>query len=119
MPRNKFTLFALLWAAATVYALLRRDLGASPLPVADMLSISCAALVFGQSVLFGKAFFHENKPIPTLLIPGASAAWTVSWRLAREYAFDLPSENLISNLAAVILSASAASVLLRLQTAKN
>lgn len=118
MPRNKFTLFALIWAAATVYALLRRDLGPSPLPFADMLTISCAALSLGQSVLLGKSMIAQGKRASFLPVCGLSAAWVMLWRLLRESVFALPSASMAATDAAACIFGAAAALLWLKQAAK-
>ncbi|MDO4696017.1 MAG: hypothetical protein Q4A49_00550 [Neisseria sp.] len=110
MWRNKFTLLTLVWASLTIYALLRRDLGSSPLPFADMLTVSCAALSLGQSVLSGKSMISKGKPLSFLPVCGMSAAWVLLWRLIREYAFALPSASMAATDAAACLLGAAAAL---------
>lgn len=64
LPRNRFTVLALLWLMAGIYALLFReaDGGAPPFPHFDKFAHFC--LFLAQFWLCAKAFIHENQTIP-------------------------------------------------------
>ncbi|ULJ60011.1 VanZ family protein [Wielerella bovis] len=61
-PRNKWLIFALIWFAAGIYALIFREGGtqqAPPFPHFD--KFAHCLLFFAQTWLFAKAWLHENR----------------------------------------------------------
>lgn len=68
LPLNKFTLLALAWFAAALYALLFReaDGGAAPFPHFD--KVAHFALFFGQTWLLAKAWLAESRPVPYIAL---------------------------------------------------
>lgn len=63
LPKNRYTLFATLWFAAGIYALLHESSGGvAPFPQFDKLEHF--ALFFAQIWLAAKAFMVEQRSIP-------------------------------------------------------
>ncbi|WP_274572389.1 VanZ family protein [Neisseria leonii] len=72
MPRNRFTLFALIWLAALLYSLLQESNGRSLPPFPHFDKVMHAALFFAQFWLAARAFLHENRRPPYLLLLAAA-----------------------------------------------
>ncbi len=76
-PLNKFTLLALAWFGAGVYALLLRESEGGAMPFPHFDKVVHFALFFGQFWLLAKAWLAEKRPIPyrsLLMIAVACAA---------------------------------------------
>lgn len=64
LPRNRFSLFALLWFAASIYALLFKAADTAPPPFPHFDKVGHFALFFAQIWLAAKAFRLAQRPIP-------------------------------------------------------
>ncbi|STZ75904.1 VanZ family protein [Bergeriella denitrificans] len=64
IPRNRFTLLALLWLAAGIYSLLFREAGGGVPPFPHFDKVAHFALFFAQFWLCAKAFIREKRAIP-------------------------------------------------------
>lgn len=64
IPHNKFTLLALIWFAAALYALLRESAGGSPPPFPHFDKLAHFLIFFAQIWLLAKVFMQEKRPIP-------------------------------------------------------
>ena len=63
MPRNRYSLLALLWLAAGLYSLLFREAAGGAPPFAHFDKVAHFALFFGQFWLTAKAFMQAQRPI--------------------------------------------------------
>ena len=64
MPRNRYSLLALLWLAAGLYSLLFREASGGTPPFAHFDKVAHFALFLGQFWLAAKAFMQAQRRIP-------------------------------------------------------
>ena len=72
---NKWQAAALLWLAASVYALLLHPGGNTPPPFAHFDKAVHAGLFFGQFWLWAKAYFSCGRAIPYRLLTACALLW--------------------------------------------
>lgn len=64
MPRNKFSVWAALWFAAAVYALIFREADGGAPPFAHFDKVAHFSLFFAQIWLAAKAFISAQRAVP-------------------------------------------------------
>lgn len=72
---NQWFILALLWFAASVYALLLQPVSQTPPPFAHFDKVAHIALFFGQFWLLAKGFFRQHRPLPLRLLWITAIAW--------------------------------------------
>ncbi len=83
LPLNKFTAAALIWFAATIYALLFKEGGNSAPPFPHFDKVGHFGLFFGQAWLCAKIFIQDNRNIPYKGILFAALLFAVGSELAQ------------------------------------
>ncbi len=107
LPFNKFTLLALAWLAAGIYALLFKESGNEPPPFAHFDKVAHCALFFAQIWLLAKAWLHERRPVPYRSL----LAFALVYAAASEWAqatFTLTRQGSLGDLAADMAGAGLA-----------
>ena len=82
LPRNRFTVLALLWLAAGIYSLIFRESGNAAPPFPNFDKVAHFALFFAQFWLCAKAFIVGKQLIPYRGL--LAAAWV--YAVASEWA---------------------------------
>lgn len=74
---NRWAIGALLWFAATLYALFIKPPGSSVPPFAHFDKVAHFGLFYGQFWLLAKAFFSQGKAIPHQTLFTLAVAWAL------------------------------------------
>ena len=85
VPLNKFTVAALIWFVAAIYALLFKEGGNSALPFPHFDKVGHFGLFFVQAWLCAKIFIQENRNIPYKGILFAALLFAVGSELAQAF----------------------------------
>ena len=85
LPLNKFTVAALIWFAAAIYALLFKEGGNSAPPFPHFDKVGHFGLFFGQAWLCAKIFIQDNRNIPYKGILFAALLFAVGSELAQAF----------------------------------
>lgn len=85
LPLNKFTAAALIWFAATIYALLFKEGGNSAPPFPHFDKVGHFGLFFGQAWLCAKIFIQDNRNIPYKGILLAALLFAIGSELAQAF----------------------------------
>ena len=85
VPLNKFTVAALIWFVAAIYALLFKEGGNSPPPFPHFDKVGHFGLFFGQAWLCAKIFIQDNRNIPYKGILFAALLFAVGSELAQAF----------------------------------
>ena len=85
LPLNKFTVAALIWFAAAIYALLFKEGGNSAPPFPHFDKVGHFGLFFGQAWLCAKMFIQDSRNIPYKGILLAALLFAIGSELAQEF----------------------------------
>ena len=85
LPLNKFTVAALIWFAAAIYALLFKEGGNSTPPFPHFDKVGHFGLFFGQAWLCAKIFIQDNRTIPYKGILFAALLFAIGSELAQAF----------------------------------
>lgn len=112
LPRNKFSVLALIWLAAGIYALVFIESSGSAPPIRHFDKIAHCGLFFVQLWLLAKAYLHQQRQPPYAML----SAFALIYALGSEWAqatFTLSREGSWGDVAADILGALLALTLAR------
>ena len=119
MPRNRYSLLALLWLAAGLYSLLFREAAGGAPPFAHFDKVAHFALFFGQFWLAAKAFMQAQRPIPYAALFTLAVLLAAGSEVAQALFTQSRQGDLLDGLADVAGAATALWLAHKVSTAKK
>ena len=119
LPLNKFTVAALIWFAAAIYALLFKEGGNSAPPFPHFDKVGHFGLFFGQAWLCAKIFIQDNRNIPYKGILFAALLFAVGSELAQAFLTTTRQGSLADGIADMVVTVAALWFATKVKAAKS